>query len=116
MVSPSTGDVTQLLRRWKDHRDQQAEEELFEIVDRELRKIAARVLRTTGLEYKLDPCELVNEAYMRLRDYTIATPNRAPFFALMAKAMRQILLDLVDYGKAGKRPPSRLRVVDTHII
>lgn len=115
MTSP--GDVTRLLRRWKDNDDRQAEEELFDLVDRELRAAASRVLRRTPrLAYKVDPRELVNEAYVRLRDYAIETPNRAVFFSLMAKAMRQYLLDLARRDGAGKRPPSRLRVVDTHAL
>jgi RNA polymerase sigma factor (sigma-70 family) len=55
----------------------------------------------------------VNEAYLALREYSIATPNRGPFFRLMAVAMRHYLLDLADRDRAAKRPPSVMRVDQT---
>lgn len=109
--------VTELLRRWKIDGDHEAEEQLFVVVEAELRAIAARALRREGgLGHKIDPRELVSEAYLRLREYAIDTPNRAPFFHLMAKAMRQCLLDLARRDAAEKRPPSRLRVVDSGVM
>ncbi len=107
--------VTELLQRWKLNGDLEAEEELFVLVDHELRKIAQSMLRReSGFDHKIDPRELVNEAYLALRDYPIVTVNRGPFFRLMGRAMRHYLLDLADRDHAAKRPPSKLRVVDTN--
>jgi RNA polymerase sigma factor (TIGR02999 family) len=115
-MPPTPGRVTELLRRWKVSGDAEAEQELFALVDHELRKIAQNLLRReSGFDHKIDPRELVSEAYLALRDYPIVTVNRAPFFRLMARAMRHYLLDLADHDRAAKRPPSRLRVVDTHV-
>lgn len=115
MTHLSPGQVTRLLQRWKLSGDRDAEQELFLLVERELRRIAQSTLnRTPGFGHKIDARELVNEAYLALRDYPIVTANRAPFFHLMARAMRNCLMDLADRDRAAKRPPSRLRIVDTH--
>jgi RNA polymerase sigma factor (TIGR02999 family) len=106
--------VTRLLQRWKLNGDSEAEEELFALVEGELLRIARRALaRDSGFDHKIDARELVNEAYLALRDYPIATSNRAPFFVLMAKAMRNFLMDLARHDRAAKRPQTRLRVIDT---
>src|ERR1700687_2825536 len=103
--SPSPGEVTQLLRRWKQEGDAEAESEVFALVHRELIKIAdASLRRHAARAYKIDPRELVSEAYLPLRAYPIVTENRGPFFRLMARAMRHYLLDLVDRDRAAKRP------------
>lgn len=106
--------VTRLLQRWKVDGDPAAEQQLFTAVEHELRQIAQRTLRRqSGFEHKLEARELVNEAYLALRDYPIVTANRGPFFSLMAKAMRHFLMDLADHDRAAKRPPSRLRISET---
>jgi RNA polymerase sigma factor (TIGR02999 family) len=108
------GDVTQLLQSWKVRGSADAEARLFALVNRELVRIAeAAIRRHPSRAHKIDPRELVNEAYLALRDYSIATPNRGPFFRLMTVAMRHFLLDLVDRDQAAKRPPSVMRVSDT---
>src|SRR6185369_8178001 len=108
-------DVTVLLRRWKVDGDPTAEEELFRVFGPDLARIARETLhKFRRLDHKIDAGELVNEAYLRIeRDYPIVTENRWPFVALIRKVMRQHLLDLDKHDRAAKRPPSRLRVVDT---
>jgi RNA polymerase sigma factor (TIGR02999 family) len=114
---PRPEDVTKLLQRWKQQGDKGAEEELFALVQGELLKIARGSLGGHArVAHKIDPAELVNEAYLALRNYPIITSNRAPFFALMAKAMRHVLIDLARTGDAEKRPPTRLRVTDTNAL
>jgi RNA polymerase sigma-70 factor (ECF subfamily) len=109
------GDVTQLLQSWKVRGSADAEARLFALVNRELVRIAeAAIRRHPSRAHKIDPRELVNEAYLALRDYSIATPNRGPFFRLMAVAMRHYLLDLADRDQAAKRPPSVMRVDNTN--
>jgi RNA polymerase sigma factor (TIGR02999 family) len=111
------GEVTNLLRRWKIDGDHEAEEALFSLVMTELQREAGRVLwRNPGLERKVDPRELVSEAYLRLADYQIDTTNRKTFFFLMARAMRHYLVDLARRDGADRRPPSQLRVVDSHVL
>jgi RNA polymerase sigma factor (TIGR02999 family) len=115
-VVSDTGRVTALLRAWKRDGSKDAEQELFELVERELLKVArAALARNTDLAYRLDPRELVNEAYLSLHDYAIDTTNRGPFFLLMKRAMRNFLIDLARQRQADKRPKTRLQVVDTAI-
>jgi RNA polymerase sigma factor (TIGR02999 family) len=111
------GEVTRLLREWKDHGSADAEAALFALVQRELVQVADGLLRHHPRRAaKIDPRELVNEAYLALRVYPIVTANRRPFFRLMATAMRHYLLDLVDHDRAEKRPPSSLRVLDSRAV
>ncbi|MEQ1908132.1 MAG: ECF-type sigma factor [Vicinamibacterales bacterium] len=115
MDNPET--ITKLLRRWKVEGDSAAEEELFVVVERQLQQMAERSLsRNSGFSHKLDPRELVHEAYLALRDYPIVTANRGPFFALMARAMRNVLMDIARRDRAAKRPATRFRVVDTGVM
>ena len=111
----SPGEVTRLLQDWKVHGSADAERELFALVNHELIKVAqASIRRDDRAAHKIDPRELVSEAYLALRDYPVATVNRGPFFRLMANAMRHYLLDLADRDRAAKRPPSVLRVDQTN--
>jgi RNA polymerase sigma factor (TIGR02999 family) len=108
------GDVTRLLQDWKVRGSADAEAQLFALINRELVKVAEAAIRKhPARAHKIDPRELVSEAYLALREYPIATPNRGPFFRLMNVAMRHYLLDLVDRDRAAKRPPSVLRVHQT---
>jgi RNA polymerase sigma factor (TIGR02999 family) len=109
--------LTLLLRRWQIDGDSDAEQEVFRLVEGELLATARRTLQgELGLVHKIEPRELVNEAYLRLHGYPIVTPNRAPFFKLMARAMKRVLIDLARAGRAEKRPPTRLRVVETNAM
>jgi RNA polymerase sigma factor (TIGR02999 family) len=113
----TTGNLTFLLRRWQIDGDREAEQEIFRLVEPELLKKAQRALQgELGLMHKIEPRELIAEAYIALSGYEIQTPNRAPFFRLMAVIMRHILIDLARARDAEKRPPTRLRVVDTNAI
>lgn len=109
----NTHSVTRLLQRWKVQGDDTAEEELFRVVQRELLRLAQSTLRRNpGFAHKLDPHELLSEAYLTLRDYEIVTAHRGAFFALMSKAMRNILIDIARRDRAAKRPSTTRRVMD----
>ena len=115
MTTP--GDVTALLRRWKVEGDREAEQKLFSLVYSELRKVAGKALHENpGVEHRIDPRELVSEAYLRLSEYAIETSNRGPFFRLMANAMRHCLIDLLRARGAAKRPQTSLRVADSNVL
>lgn len=63
-------------------------------VYRELRSIAGALVRRDRGPRGLEPTELVNEAFMRLVDPEgLDLAHRRHFFALAARAMRQILVD-----------------------
>jgi RNA polymerase sigma-70 factor (ECF subfamily) len=86
-------DVTALLARWRSGSAEDAEQ-LVRAVQRELRNIAAAYLRRERPHHTLQPTALVNEAYLRLvGDRDRVWENRAHFFGVAARVMRQILVD-----------------------
>ena len=90
---PSAHDVTLLLQAWSGG-DKQALDRLAPLVYRELRRIAGRIMTAERPNHTLQATALVNEAYVRLVDtQQVSWQDRAHFFALCARAMRQILID-----------------------
>lgn len=90
---PPPHEVTLLLRAWGGG-DKQALDRLAPLVYRELRRIASRMMAGERPNHTLQATALVNEAYLRLVDARqVSWQDRAHFFALCARAMRQILID-----------------------
>src|SRR5688572_25708574 len=86
-------DVSALLRAWSEG-NQDALQALTPIVYEELHKLARRYMRRERSGHSLQATALVNEAYMRLADYTrMQWQDRAHFFAVSAQVMRRILVD-----------------------
>jgi RNA polymerase sigma factor (TIGR02999 family) len=76
-------------------------EQLFPIVYRELRQIAARKLRSERDGHTLCTTALVHEAWLELTKLNrVQWQNRAHFLAVAAQAMRRIL---IDYAVARRR-------------
>src|SRR6185295_18649780 len=85
--------VGELLRAWSDG-DTRALERLTPIVYDELHRLARRYMRGERPGHSLQTTALVNEAYMRLVDYTrMQWQDRAHFFAVSAQLMRRILVE-----------------------
>ncbi len=98
MSRGSSKPVSELLVQWKGG-DQQALQALMPLVYGELRRVAHRYLQAEKRpNHTLRSTELVHEAYLRLVDQKPSElQNRAHFFAVSAKLMREIL---VDYGRS----------------
>ena len=95
--------ISQLLLRWSDG-DSSAREKLMPLVYNELRRLATKYLRHERANHTLQPTALVNEAYLRLVDqHSVLWQNRAQFFGLAAKLMRNILVDHARSREAAKR-------------
>jgi RNA polymerase sigma factor (TIGR02999 family) len=97
-----TPDVTELLLQMRGEKEVAAK--LFPLVYGELRRVAAGMMRSERVGHTLQPTAVVHEAYMRMM--AGAHPrleNRAHFFALAARAMRQVLVDHARRKLAGKR-------------
>jgi len=112
MPTPSVSphEVTQLLAEWS-HGDNGALAELTPLVYEELRRLAHHFMEGQRPEHTLQTTALVNEAYMRLADQTKPSwQNRAHFFAIAARAMRQILVNYAKSSRAQKRGGGALRV------
>src|SRR6266581_9777561 len=107
-VSPHK--VTQLLQQWSGG-DDAALAELTPLVYEELRRLAHHFMEGQRPDHTLQTTALVNEAYLRLADQT--NPNwqsRAHFFAVAARAMRQILVSYARSSRAQKRGGGALKV------
>ncbi len=99
----STGEVTELLLRWREG-DADALETLLPIVYAELRRIADNYLRREHSGHTLQPTALVNEAFLKLvKAQNLEWKNREQFFGIAANLMRQILVDHARRVTAGKR-------------
>lgn len=86
-------DITRLLGQWREG-DREAANRLFPLVYRELRAMAHRQLARRPPGDSLVTTALVHEAYLKLVDRSRAAFNdRGHFFAVAARAMRQILVD-----------------------
>src|SRR5437588_11040715 len=101
--SASPHRVTQLLQQWS-HGDNAALAELTPLVYEELRRLAHHYMKAERPDHTLQTTALVNEAYLRLADQTASNwHGRAHFFALAARAMRQILVSYARSNRAQKR-------------
>jgi len=99
----SDQDITGLLKRFQDG-DEAAQNALVDAVYVELRAIAARHMSRERGEHTLQATALVNEAYLKLVNMKSAHwHDRAHFFAVAARVMRQILVDHARQRLAGKR-------------
>lgn len=95
--------VTELIVKWKagDHAALQA---LIPLVYQELHAVAHNYLRGEPSGHTLQSTALVHEAYQRMVGQTPADiQNRAHFFAVAARLMRQILVDYARSRRAAKR-------------
>src|SRR5438132_5036453 len=102
--------VTELLAEWS-HGDNAALAELTPLVYEELRRLAHHFMVGQRPEHTLQTTALVNEAYLRLADQTKPSwENRAHFFAVAARAMRQILVNYARSNRAQKRGGGALKV------
>jgi RNA polymerase sigma factor (TIGR02999 family) len=102
--------VTQLLQQWS-RGDDAALAELTPLVYEELRRLAHHYMEGQRPDHTLQTTALLNEAYLRLADQT--NPNwqsRTHFFAVAARAMRQIVVDYARSNRAQKRGGGALKV------
>jgi len=109
-VNPSTGEITRLLADLGEHKEDAAPR-LFELLYRELRRIAQHHLANERTDHTLQATALVHEAYLRLVGGSGHWQNRAHFFGVASGAMRRILVDHARAKRAAKRPSSQQKVI-----
>ena len=95
-------DITGLLQRWRGG-SRDAEGELMRLVYPVLRDLARARLRRTAGDFTLRATELANEAYTRLSGADVDWKDRTHFFAVAARAIRNIVVDHVRAQAAEKR-------------
>jgi RNA polymerase sigma factor (TIGR02999 family) len=98
----SQEEITQLLRRFQDG-DSVAQSMLINAVHGELRVMAARYMRRERQGVTFQTTALLNEAYLKLINVKDTNwQDRAHFFAVASRIMRQILVDHARKRMAGK--------------
>jgi RNA polymerase sigma factor (TIGR02999 family) len=106
----AAGEITGILARCANG-DRAAFDRLVPLVYEDLRRIAHRRLRAERTDHTLDTTALVHEAYLELVDQATATWNdRAHFFAVAARVIRNVLVDYARRQGAEKRGGDRVRV------
>ena len=102
-MTPSPHEITQLLKAWSNG-EQSALDRLMPLVYKDLHRLARRHMAGERNDNTLQATALVNEAYARLVDSKQATwQDRAHFFAVCAKLMRNILVDAARSRRSLKR-------------
>ena len=101
--SPNEGEITRLLEACAAG-ERDALDQLWPLVYDDLRAIAHKRLRLERREHTLNTTAIVHEAYMKLVDPQTATwRDRAHFFAVSAKVIRNLLIDYARERGAAKR-------------
>ncbi len=102
-ATPRRGALTRLLAAWNGG-DQEALRRLLPLVYDELRQVARKTLARERPGATLQPTALVHEAFFKLTESAGMTfTDRAHFFAVAARAMRQVLVDRARRRGAAKR-------------
>jgi RNA polymerase sigma factor (TIGR02999 family) len=84
--------------------DRTAFDRVFTLAYEELRRVASRQATRFAGDTSLSTTALVHETYLKLAgDNRLAPNDRTHFFALAARAMRQVLIDRVRHGDRKKR-------------
>ena len=106
-------EVTRLLQRARQG-NRAALDELLPLVYGELRRIAGSLMRRQQPGHTLQPTALVNEAFIKLFHGADPQPaDRTHFLALMARVMRQVLVDYARAHGAAKRGGKDARIPGT---
>lgn len=100
---PARGDVTSLLRLWRDG-DEGAFERLIPLVYDELHRMALRYMAGERSNASLQATGLVNEVCLRLLGWNQARwQSREHFFGVSAQMMRRVLVDIARRRRADRR-------------
>lgn len=110
VVSDGAGTTRALLEACRDG-DRQAFEALVTMLYHDLRRIARGQLRRVGHGRTLDTTGLVHETYLKV----VGAPpldceSRSHFLGIMARAMRQVMVDYCRRRQALRRGGDRARV------
>lgn len=84
---------------------------LLPLVYDELRRLAASHMRRERPGQTMQATALVHDVYLRLaQDSKLSWQNRAHFFGIASRSMRQILVERARSRRAAKRGGSRVRI------
>jgi RNA polymerase sigma factor (TIGR02999 family) len=104
--------ITVLLAQLRDG-DEKASLQLIPILYRELRRLAAGIMKSERPDHTLQPTAVVHEAYLRMLEaHSLDIRDRAHFFAIAANSMRRVLVDHARRRLADKRGGEGQRKVE----
>lgn len=103
-------DITRLLGAAQEG-DQRAMDEVFESVYPKLRQMAEARRRSWRGNFTMNTTALIHEAYVKVSNQSAGEyENRGHFFAVAAKAMRQVLINYAEKQRAAKRGGGAVQV------
>jgi len=103
MTCPSAHDISQLLRSWSEG-DQTALDTLVPLVYDELHRLAHHYMRHEKRDHVLQTTAVIHETFLRLtRSRPMDLQDRAHFFGICSRLMRQILVDFARSRQRQKR-------------
>src|SRR5215470_4751727 len=109
-MTQGSHEITRLLLAWSEG-DGEALDHLAPLVYAELRRLAKSYMRKERAGHTLQTTALIHEAYLRLIDASqVEWQNRAHFFGVAARAMRQILVAMARERGCQKRGGAALQV------
>jgi RNA polymerase sigma factor (TIGR02999 family) len=110
LKKPAPHEITKLLEDWSGG-GSTALDRLIPLVYDELHRLAHQHMRGERVGHQLQTSALINEAYLRLVDQPeLNLENRAQFFAVAARLMRQILVDEARKRNSAKRGGGAIQV------
>jgi len=96
-------EITGILRAWREG-SEQALDKLTPEIYSELHRAARQAMRNERDGHTLQTTALINELYLRLPDLQdIDWQGRTHFFAICARQMRRILIDMARSRRSHKR-------------
>ena len=107
---------TDLLLAW-GRGEAGAFDRLVPLVHDELRRLARQYMRRERPDHTLQATALVNEVYLRMIAVSrVQWQNRAHFFAIAARIMRQILVDFARRRRASQRGAGQQVALDEALV
>lgn len=101
--------ITVLLQAWKNGQEQ-ALKELTPLIYRALKDIADRLCSKESRGSTMQATEIVHEAFVRLYNNQIDWQDRAHFYAVAARTMRRLLVDIARARRSHKREGGLFKV------
>ena len=116
MDTDNSAEVTRLLTSWNDG-EAAARDELVTLVYGELRRLAHRRLLLERNGHTMRTGTLAHEVYLRLfKANGVPCRNRAEFFCIVARQMRQILVEAARKRHTAKRGAGALHLALEDVI
>jgi RNA polymerase sigma-70 factor, ECF subfamily len=112
----ATQDLTHNLIEWRNG-NKAAIEKILPVIYYELKRSARRSLRRESSDISIQTTELINEAYLKLVDQRESDwQNRAHFFAVAARVIRNVLVDRARSRRYAKRGGGARKVSTDEIL